>query len=168
VGRNGHSEVRRAFPYRNMSHLRIARGSGERLQGRPTLIVELAAGDALRIAGVGQPGIVSELAARLAALHQGGELSERLMLVVPLKPGAKPKAESLLAQGPPFDPAGLGLKSHEVFLTDNEAVFVFDGVPAVLLSAAAANEKIWTASAAWEPLVDGSVRYAERAYAWPS
>jgi hypothetical protein len=69
-GRNGSSELRRVFPYRKMSGLRVARGSGERLQGRPTLIVDLASSGVLRIAGVGQPGIVSELAARLAALHQ--------------------------------------------------------------------------------------------------
>jgi hypothetical protein len=167
-GRNGSSAVRRAFPYRNMSGLRVARGSGERLQGRPTLIVELAVGGSLRIAGAGQLGLVSELAARLAPLHPGGKLSECLMLIVPLKPDAKPKAEALLAEGPPFDPAGLGLESHEVFLSDEEAVFVFVGVPAALLSTAAANDEIWTAGEAWLPLVGGPIRYAERAYAWRS
>jgi hypothetical protein len=94
--------------------------------------------------------------------------SERLALVVPLKPGTKPKAESLLAEGPPFDPAGLGLESHEVFLTDHEAVFVFEGVPAVLLNRSAENETIWDAAAAWEPLFEGPIRFAERAYAWPN
>jgi hypothetical protein len=94
-------------------------------------------------------------------------VSERLALVVPLKQGAKPQAESLLAQGPPFDPAGLGLVSHEVFLTEHEAVFVFEGAPAELLNRSAENETIWDAAAAWEPLVEGSIRFAERAYAWP-
>jgi hypothetical protein len=94
-------------------------------------------------------------------------VSERLALVVPLKQGTKHKAESLLAQGPPFDPASLGLEGHEVFLTDHEAVFVFEGVPAVLLNRSAENETIWDAAAAWEPLVDGSIRFAERTYAWP-
>jgi hypothetical protein len=166
-GQNGSSEVRRAFPYRNMSGLRVARGSGERLHGRPTLIVELDTGNPLRIAGVGQPGLVSELADRLAHL-QGGRLSQRLALVVPLKPGARSKAESLLAQGPPFDPTGLGLESHEVFLTDEEAVFVFDGVPAVMLTSAADNEELWAAGEAWRPLVEGRIRYAERAYTSPA
>ena len=168
AGRNGSSEVRRAFPYRNMSGLRIARGAHERLQDRPTLIVDLDGGRSLRIAGVAQPGIVSELASRLSALRHDRRLSERLALVVPLKPGARPKAAALLAQGPPFDPERVGLENHEVFLTDHEVVFVFEGVPAVLLDRVADNESIWAAAAAWEELVGGGVRFAERAYVWPS
>jgi hypothetical protein len=69
-GRNGGAAVRRAFPYRNMSGLRIARSARERLHDRPTLIVDLG-GRSLRIAGVAQPGIVSELAFRLAVLRPG-------------------------------------------------------------------------------------------------
>ncbi len=167
-GRNGGSAMSHAFPYRDISGFRVARGSHERLQDRPTLIVDLGAEGPLRIAGVAQPGIVSELASRLAAVRHDTRRSERLALVIPLKHGAKPKAESLLAHGPPFDPADLGLESHEVFLTEQEAVFVFEGVPSVLLNRSAEDETIWTAAEAWEPLVEGSVRFAERAFAWPS
>ena len=167
-GRNGGSAVIRAFPYRNMSGLRVARAAHERLGDRPTLIVDLFGGRTLRIAGVAQPGIVSELASRLNTLRHDRRVSERLALVVPLKPGARPKAESLLAKGPPFDPAGLGLDNHEVFLTEDEVVFVFEGMPDVLLHRSAENETIWDAAEAWEPLVEGSIRFAERVYAWPS
>lgn len=167
-GQNGSAPIRRVFPYRNMSGFRIARGAGERLQGRPTLIVDLVNGGSLRIAGVAQPGIVSELASRLSAIQQDGPLSQRLAVVLPLKPGAKPKAESLLAKGPPFDPAAMGLDEHEVFLTEHEVVFVFEGPPSLLLDRTAANETIWDAAGVWEPLVEGSVRFAERVYAWPS
>jgi hypothetical protein len=166
-GGNGGSAVRRAFPYRNMSGLRVARAADERLQDRPTLIVDLDGGRTLRIAGVAQPGIVSELASRLSVLRRDQRLSERLALVVPLKPGAKSKAAALLAKGPPFDPAHLGLENHEVFLTDREAVFIFEGMPALLLNRSADNESIWAAATSWEALVDGPVRFAERAYAWP-
>jgi hypothetical protein len=167
-GRNGGAAVTRAFPYRNMSGLRVARGANERLQNRPTLIVDLVGGRTLRIAGVAQPGIVSELASRLNRLRHDRRVSERLALVVSLKAGARPKAESLLAKGPPFDPAGLGLENHQVFLTDSEVVFVFEGPPGLLLNRSAENETIWNAAAVWEPLVEGSIRFAERVYAWPS
>ena len=166
-GRNGHSAITRAFPYRNVSGLRVARGADERLHGAPTLVIDLVGGRSLRIAGVGQPWIVTELASRLGALRHDPGLIERLVLVVPLKPGAKPRAEALLAKGPPFDPAELGLEKHEVFVTDQEVVFLFEGVPAVLLMRAAENESIWDSAGAWEPLVEGSVKYAEPAYTWP-
>ena len=167
-GRNGSSGVRRAFPYRQMTGFRIARGSGDRLQGRPTLVVALDGGSELRIAGVAQPGIVSELAGRLGALRQDPGVLERVAVVVPLKPGARAKARALLATGPPFDPTALGLARHEVFLTDDEAVFVFEGVPAALLSRIADQSDIWAAADAWQPLIAGPLRYADPAYTWPS
>jgi hypothetical protein len=64
-GRNRGLPVRHSFPYADVRALRIANRNGERLQGRPTLVLELRAGGALRIAGVAEPGIVRELASRL-------------------------------------------------------------------------------------------------------
>jgi hypothetical protein len=73
-GRNG-APVKRAIPYEEISAVRVAR-SNERLQGRPTLLVDLNPEGTLRIAGVAGPGIVSELAARLSALHPDRRLAE--------------------------------------------------------------------------------------------
>jgi hypothetical protein len=112
------------------------------------------------------PGSSRSSPRALSALQQDRRLSERLALVVPLKPGAQPEAAALLAKGPPFDPSGLGLENHDVFLTDDEVLFVFEGMPDVLLSRAAENETIWKAAKAWEPLVEGSVRFAEPVYTW--
>jgi hypothetical protein len=64
-GRNSGLAVTRSFPYAEVRAFRVANRNGERLQGRPTLILELRSGGRLRIAGVVQPGIVSELASRL-------------------------------------------------------------------------------------------------------
>jgi hypothetical protein len=166
-GRNGAGALTRSFPYGEMQDVRVGRAPDERLGGRPTLVVELASGGLLRVAGVAQPGIVAELSTRLSALRHDPAATERLALVVPLKPGSRQAAEALLAGGPPFDPRELGLDHHEVFLTESEAVFVFEGVPAALLGRSAENDTIWAAAGAWEPLIDGRVRFAERAYAWP-
>jgi hypothetical protein len=48
-------------------------------------------------------------------------------VIVPLKVGHDDRAKEPVAQGPPFDPAALGLERHEVFVTAREAVFVFAG-----------------------------------------
>lgn len=165
-GQNGGLPVEHAFRYRDIVGYHVARGTGERLHGRPTLIVDLATGDSVKVTSVAQGGIVSELASRLSVLHRDRPVSERAALVVPLKPGAKPQVEALLAKGPPFDPRTYGLERHEVFLTERGAVFVFEGVPAVLLEQWLADETVWTAAAGWEPLIEGPIRYADQAYAW--
>ncbi|HEY8193109.1 MAG TPA: hypothetical protein VIF36_04220 [Gaiellaceae bacterium] len=166
-GQNGSSSVSLAYRYRDISGVRVARAADDRLQDRPTLIVDLAGAGSLRIASVAQPGIVSELASRLSDARHDRRASKRLALVVPLKAGARSKAESLLAEGPPFDPATVGLEDHEVFLTDEEAVFVFEGIPSVLLNQAAQNETLWAAAEVWEQLLEGPIRFAARLYSWP-
>lgn len=165
-GRNGSSDVRRAFPYRNMSGFRIARGSGERLRGRPTLMVDLESGGSLRIASVAQPGIVAELAERLGTLAGPHRVLETEALVVPLRPGAQAKAEALLAQGPPFDPAEFGLVGHQVFVTNSEVVFIFEGAPGAFTEHLSDAQTVWKAAEAWRPLINGPIRMGLRRYAW--
>jgi hypothetical protein len=167
-GRNGELIGRRSVPYGDVRSFRLSRGTGERLSGRPTLLLELAGGEVLSIASVAQPGVVTELADRLASLELGARRSLRAVVVVPLKEEARARAEKLLQGGPPFDPAKLGLEQHEVFVTDREAIFVFEGVPSVVLQRLFADEAFPAAAEAWEPLVDGTMRYADRVYAWPA
>ncbi len=167
-GRNGELRGKRSVPYGDVRSFRLARGTGERLSGRPTLILELAGGEALSIASVAQPGVVTELAERLATLELGARRSMRAVVVVPLKEDARTTAEELLGSGPPFDPDKLGLEQHEVFVTDREAIFVFEGVPSTVLQRLLADEAFPAAAEAWEPLVDGTMRYADRVYAWPA
>jgi hypothetical protein len=54
-----------------------------------------------------------------------------------------------------------------VYLTDDEAVFVFEGVASEFVERLAADETVWDAADAWRPLIDGRIRYADPAYAWP-
>lgn len=165
-GRNGAGVVNTVVPYVEVVGYRVAHARGDRLQGRPTLIVELAGERTVKIASVAQSGVVGEVAERLAGLTAAARPTERAALVVPLRPGMKAEAEKLLVQGPPFDPRQLGLKRHDVFVTDEEVVFVFEGIPSVFVEHIAADETVWNAASAWRPLVDGHVRYADQAYAW--
>lgn len=64
-GRNSGRPVTHALPYAEVRTFRVANRNGEPLQGRPTLILDLRSGGRLRIVGVAQPGIVSEVASRL-------------------------------------------------------------------------------------------------------
>ena len=165
-GRNGAGVVSTVVSYADVVGYRVARSSGDRLQGRPTLIVELSGERTVKIASVAQSGVVGEVAERLAGLTAAARPVERVALVVPLRPGMKAEAEALLLQGPPFDPRVFGLERHEVFVTDEEVVFVFEGIPSVFVERIAADETIWDAANAWRPLIDGRMRYADQAYAW--
>jgi hypothetical protein len=55
-------------PYQDLKAFRLSRATGDRLQGRPTLLLDLADGTELKVASVAQPGIVAELADRLGNL----------------------------------------------------------------------------------------------------
>lgn len=52
---------------------------------------------------------------------------ERYVVTTRLKPGAARRAEELLSQGPPFDPAQAGLTAHAAYLTEDRVFLVFEG-----------------------------------------
>jgi len=68
-GMNGLAPSSAEIPYRDISAVRIARLSSERIAGRPTLVLDRSTGPSIRIASVAQPGVVSELAEHLARLQ---------------------------------------------------------------------------------------------------
>jgi hypothetical protein len=51
----------------------------------------------------------------------------RLAVIAKLKPEAEKRAEELIAEGPPFDPSGMGFERHSVYLAGDHALFVFEG-----------------------------------------
>jgi hypothetical protein len=165
-GGNGDGAESRKLSYADVTRFRLARLGGERLQGRPTLVLELRGGEVLKIAGVSQPGIVAELSDRLGVLAADPTSLEKAAIVVPLKPGSKTAAEALLRHGPPFDPSRLGLARHEVYLSEDEAIFVFQGLPSVFAERLAEDDSFWNAATAWTPLIGGRARFADPAYSW--
>ena len=66
-GSHGKARVHRVF-YEDIESVHVGRGLPERLAGKPTLVLDLAVGGALRIGSVDRPGILTELAERLGHL----------------------------------------------------------------------------------------------------
>lgn len=109
---------------------------------------------------------VAELGQQLAAA-QAHPHRKKLAVVLPLVAGARATAYDLLAEGPPFDLGAAGIDSHEVLLTDSEAIFVFglrDG-PAGL-EQILAEEDFWSVVRPWEHLAAAAPRVAHVAYDW--
>ena len=90
----------------------------------------------------------------------------RAVLVVPLVDGAQQRVAELLRHGPPFDPEEIGLGRHHVFLTENEAVFLFESDSAGAAERLLSSSRLWSAAAAWKDLVAGPPRLADNAFSW--
>jgi hypothetical protein len=91
----------------------------------------------------------------------------RLALVVPIKWGSYRAVKRLIENGPPFDPALTGLEHHDVYLTDTEVVFVFEGPEAnEHLGSLLADPAVSEAADDWRDLVVGTPRLAESLYHW--
>ncbi len=160
----GRSE--RSASYRAIRRVSVARSAEERLNGRPTLLLDLEEGQALAIMPVGM-GLMAEMAELLADLTAAAGEREQIVVVVPLRPGSAGRAKELLAAGPPFQPAEFELDEHEVFVGEREAVFTFRGRGVrEALQQAASEPGLWRAGLAWRGLLAGRPRIIERAYHW--
>ena len=109
---------------------------------------------------------VAEVARELDRLLAHPHL-RKLAIVLPLDPGKREVAHAYLAEGPPFDLRAAGVDAHEVFVTDDEAVFAFATPqgPATL-ERILADEEFWSVVAAWEHIAAGAPRVASVAYDW--
>ena len=91
----------------------------------------------------------------------------KLVVVAPLRDGARESARLLIADGPPFDPAASALERHEVYLTEREAVFVFEGPePRAEVERLIGDPGVWRAASAWRECLAGRPRIADRSFTW--
>jgi hypothetical protein len=156
------------LPYRELAGVHIARGGAERLENRPTLVLERVGGEDLRVASVAQSGIVAELAEKIASIQLGGVAgARRVVIVVPIKPDCSAAVHELVRQGPPFDPELMALDSHDVYVTDAEAVFVFEGADSGhVVDRIVAQPGLWRGALAWQEYLAGPPRVAQATYSW--
>lgn len=115
-----------------------------------------------------QSSLVGEITERLAELRLGATTPRRLVIVLPLRPGAHDAVRQLLAQGPPFELEQVPeLDRHEILLTPAEAIFVFESANgADAIAALLSKPAFWEAAGEWQAHVAGPPRLAEAAYSW--
>ena len=90
----------------------------------------------------------------------------RLVVVLPLKEGARERARSLLEEGPPFELEKTAFDRHEVFLSNHEVVFLFDGPGDRGLELPAENPVLWRAARAWSKCMAARPRVARTEFSW--
>jgi hypothetical protein len=92
---------------------------------------------------------------------------ERLVVTLKLRKGTQERAAELIAAGPPFDPADLGLARHAVYLSDGLVIFAFEGDEVERRVRKVINDPVASASfASWVPLLAGSPALAHEVYHW--
>jgi hypothetical protein len=95
---------------------------------------------------------------------------EHVAIVARLKQGSAPRAAQLIAEGPPFDLAEIGLVAHSVYLSSGEVIFVFEGhdvewIVDELIDSPFQHE-LQTVLDHWRAIVDGSPRIAREQFEW--
>jgi hypothetical protein len=166
VGSYG-AEVVEEVPFSELASVTIARHPDERLLGRPTLLLERRSAGPLRIGTIGA-GLLWELADLLTQLvDRDADRSEQIVVAAPLKPGAVERARALIADGPHFDPRASGLTRHEVLVTDETAIFVFEGRDLHKVVERLMQEPgLWIAALDWDECFSATPQLAHAVYTW--
>ena len=164
AGANGVAEE--TIQFGDLLDVRVGRSASDRISGRQTLVLEPRSGQLIRIGSVVHPGIISELAEHLASQLGKAHAMSRAVVVLPLREGASERAAELLRTGPPFDPGEVGLERHHVFLTEREAIFVFEADSLDAADKLIGEGSLWPAASVWKDLVEGPPRLAQDAYSW--
>lgn len=87
---------------------------------------------------------------------------------MPIRPGARDGLRDLLAEGLPFDPEQIeGIDRHEVFITPEEAIFVFEShIGTDALASLLVKPDFWQAAITWGEHIAAAPRIAEGVYSW--
>lgn len=102
-----------------------------------------------------------------SALEHHAERLHTVAVVLPLRKGTGDVVADFLAEGPPFDPEAVGLARHRVFLTESEAVFVFEAEEGLdRLERILGEPDFWTVLPGWEHVLDGEPRIGPAFFAW--
>ena len=160
-GRTADGPIGLSVPYAELVEVRIGRGPEELLNGRPALLLARQDGPPVQVEPFGI-GLLHELADLLVALAtEHADSGEEVAVIVPLQKGRLAQAKELVVQGPPFDPAALGLTRHEVFLTADKAIFVFAGAHVrATLERMTRDPTLWRVGIAWRGCIGGRPRLA--------
>jgi len=166
-GARAGQEVVARLRFADVQGVRVARRAPERLNGRPTIVLDRGSAPAFFVEPVGA-NLLGEIAALLTMLREeGARRTEHVAVIVPLRQGKEGRVASLLESGPPFELAGTGIRNHEVFVGEREAVFVFGGLGVhEVLERAIHDPALWRAGLAWRNVMAGKPRLLDCAFSW--
>jgi len=91
----------------------------------------------------------------------------RVVVVAPLRPGTRDAVRAHIESGPPFDLGATHLGDHRVFLTEHEAVFVFEGPDARKdVEKLLGEPGVWRTAETWREWLADRPRLASEVFGW--
>ncbi|HEX5468224.1 MAG TPA: hypothetical protein VFW80_04155 [Gaiellaceae bacterium] len=165
---NGGAVKHERVPLDRIAAVRVGRAEAERVRGGRSVVLELRDGGIVPIAPLGVAGAVFELADLVAELSaDAAAAAAPVVVVLPLRAGMSARARALVSSGPPFDLERAGLDRHQVFVTDHEAIFLFEGAHArERVERLLRDPHVLRHAARWRRCIAGAPRLAEESYAW--
>jgi hypothetical protein len=155
--------VEHHLPCAELSEVRIGRAASERLNGYATIVLVRRGQEPVLVAPFGSVLLheIADLVATLAAKPM--DVSDEIDLIVLLRPNARQRVRELIAQGPPFDPAALNLRRHQVLLGPDDVIFAFEGLQIrQTLERTLSQPRLWKAGVAWRRCIAGPPRIRTR------
>jgi hypothetical protein len=93
--------------------------------------------------------------------------AQRIAVIGKLRPGSLARAEEVLEHGPPFELDEAGLQRHNVFLSSEWVVFVFEGPDVERIVGGLVDDPVASAGfSVWGPLLEGTPHLAHERFFW--
>ena len=138
--------------------------SAEGSNDRPILVFHLSANGRVEIEGAVGKWILGDLLREtLRRMLVREPARQRVLVSVKTRPEAREQVEELLKNGPPFDPFATSITRHDVFVLDDQVLFLFETDDQ--LEGEDSLEDAWRWAETWRDLVV-EVRDAEEIYSW--
>jgi hypothetical protein len=168
--RGGVDEAERVVLAADISDVQVGYAAGERLRDMKTVIIRRRGADRIILAAVDGLGGVFEIAQLVAELRRSTRSYESIMVRLPIRPERIEAVRELIRRGPPFRPADIPrLDRHEVFLSEADVVFLFQGRDVRgAVERMARSPGVWRAAVDWRGCLAGRPRVVEASYAWPA
>lgn len=141
----------------------------DRVNGQRSVVVDERSGRRLLIAPQAVGGQLRELAALLEnASGLAGRALTRVAVRVPIHPKQVGRVRALVAGGPPYDLDGVpGLDHHDVYVSDCDVLFVFEGAdPGLAVERVMRDARAWGAFEDWDEHVAGAPSVVQPDYTW--
>ena len=115
----------REIPFDAISGLEVTSAEGS--SDRPVLVFHLSANGRVEVeSAVGEWILGDLLKQTLRGMLVQAPAPQRVLVSVKTKPEARERVAELLKEGPPFDPYSTSITRHDVFVLDDQVLFLFE------------------------------------------